>query len=583
MPLIKHRPRLRLLLPRSVTRGETFVATAVLEARHAVAIEWLDVRLDGWLRATVGSGQATSRYAKEIVRSRARLSGPREIPVGTTRFDCRFTLPPRAPPSFKGWSTSSSYAVTVHAGIAWWPDAKQSFYLDVVMLEAARRPARPVLLSSAANGPTGGDPYVELGLADTTIDSGGVVDGSVALGNVRDARFVGCDIALVAIERARDHERELSRYSIHLPARAEGDAIPFSMRLPVIPPSFDAGLVRVRWLVEARARRRMARDVVVCANVVVVPGSPGAQRVRRAPPDVGAERVARVWQSVGERLGYELLGGELVKTRGDARVAIRRDFARGPRVLAEIRTAPLGIGLEGGALRGVHRWVGERGFPLGDAKWDARHRVSGRFEQQVKAFGAILVTALAEQRVAELSDERIVLEIDGAGLDPRRLGALARAADRIAQLLPAARAAIPPPPGFDVGAWRALATELAGRFEPSCIAVHGELDDHGVDIVTEWAGNVAHATRVVLRPRARIADRWVGVIPTDAALLSALPADAQTAASALCAVAGDVAIDVEALTLTLPAPLERPDRVLDRIGDLAHLVEKLSTARRGYR
>lgn len=82
---VKHRPEITLYAPRSVAPSESFVVTALLGARHAVAIEGLDLRFEGDARAAFGSGETRSVMTQKITRAAARLCDAREIPVGATR------------------------------------------------------------------------------------------------------------------------------------------------------------------------------------------------------------------------------------------------------------------------------------------------------------------------------------------------------------------------------------------------------------------------------------------------------------------------------------------------------------------
>jgi hypothetical protein len=499
--------------------------------------------------------------------------------------------------------------MTVRASIPWWPDAKRRFVLVVARPGGdAERAQRPILVSSAPEGPHGKEPHAELSLADTRLFPDGVLSGAVALRNVSFARYTGVELALVAREIARVRNardvKEIARYDFPLQIETpqEAEPIPFLLRVPRdVVPTMREELFEVSWFIEVRGRRLLGKDLHFAVPVVMA-SAPGGQsesreRERRAPPVVGSERVRALWTGVGEPLGLSFADDRLTGRVGDTEVRIFREHrgAKGPHMVAELRYPSFELGLDGGLVSGFRRIFRDNPVRLGDSQWDRAHYLTGRHHEQVEAFARVLRPALAKARVADLGDTCMVLDRPGAGLSRDSIAALAESAMAIARLIPLARDAIPPPPGFDLESWWRLARALDGKLELARMVVQGNLDLEPVEVTTLWSDKLALETRLELRPRRGIdprhSDSFVRPESAGAPLVSRqtdakpehLAEDARTCVLALLERALALAITAEAITLGFPAPLSDATPVERALPDLARLAELMRVGRGAYR
>ncbi len=610
MSLIKHRPRIGLLLPPVLYPGQEVKAVVVLDARHEVAIESLDIHFQGkeWGYATtgmVGSVPVAQAMTKTLLSLGARLAGPRTLAMGRTELSCHFSLPEELPPSYRGRSSGAVYEIQVHAVIAWWPDARASFVARIEPRPQPPGPPEPVLSSTAPNGPDGNEPFLELSLADRNVASGSVLNGAVALGNVEQSRYTGLAVSLVGTEwvtigRFR-HTFGVARYTLDLAVddAQEGASIPFSMRLPEVTPTTWAELWRLDWALEVRAKRLLARDLVASVALSVLPterrdSDRSHTTRRRAAPSVGSARMHALWSSVAERTGWRLQDDELVQRVHAASLRIWREHRgrQGLYLVGEVGYESLGLGLDGGSRRGFRRFM--TASPVqGSAVFEKQHYLVGRDPAQVEAFTEALGLWQMDPgaaRLADIDDEHFVAELKNAGLSRRPLEALIELLTTLSRALPAARAAIPPPTSMhaQLGDWEALAQELDGTLERARMIVSGRFGVHRARVATEWsADGTAQRTLVELRPRSGLSGvealGWSEQPLSPGQLPAELPRGVRRVLEELDGDALAVSVSPESLTLARPAPLGEPLSALGGLQMLERLLEEIGRGRGPYR
>ena len=579
MKLVKHRPRLTLRAPSEVSAGESFTLWLEVRAKREVPIEHLDLRFAGVDHATVPGGQNGVRYESSVLARTARILDEGTLLAGTQQHRVVIDLPEDAPPSYAGARAATQYVASARVSIPWWPDRTESWVIHV------RRPPTELLAplgvsySSDPAGPRGTEPHVECSLADQRVVPGGVIEGSVALLNKAHNRYRAVRLVLVCREHCYDEqgrvlhqETALSfRSALPVESEVEGEAIPFRLKIPPnVPISHRSKLWKTEWLLEVTATVSLVRKLTIAIPLTVVPA--GSKRVateRRAPPTVGSERITRMWQAVADELGMQLEGDVLRARDGDADVAIRRDHrgAEGIFLVARVRHPSAGIGLDGGLASGFRRVVGG-GVSLGDAQWDRDHYVAGRDPEQIRAYGAVLFPQLRAHRVADWSDDGVVIELRDAGTTRKPLAAFAASALSIARAIPEALEAIPPPACFKRvpgawASWRELAGVLDGRLDLGPMAVHGHVDGAPCAVITEWGTREAPAvTRFEVRTSQPIEEKHFysrsgDVVRGDP---TRLPRDARALLDALAEGAEGLCIEEGRIVSWLPAPLDSPDR-----------------------
>ncbi len=602
MAIVKHRPKIRLLIPRELAAGASHEARVVLEARRSVPIDWLRVELHGFERGTVGSGQYASTRQVELMLLRADLSTGRALPAGRSEFPFTFALPPALPPSYRGRRAEVSYTMTVRASIPWWPDARATFELNVALPPASSAPPeRSVLYSSRPEGPKGREPHVEGSLVSSMIEAGGYVTGAVALGNRPYNDYREVDVALVgeqAIKLGHRRDRtDLSSYRVRLASsRWEGgDSIDYQFRLPAdVTPSFSSELLAFSWRLEVRARIRWRTDVRVSLPVVVFPPAAvkkgrKAGRSYRAPPVVGSERMEQIWTAVAYECGLTYAGGALYGQAGEVQVEVRREHRGrgGIFVVGEVSYPSLGLDLEIEPVGRVRRYL-DRGLSFGDEAWDRRHRVSGREAAQVAALGQALRLELSGIKQLWADDRRARIELRDAGQRPARLRELVTTTTRLAAALDRARRAIPAPAAMRaaVDRWQQLASRLGGTLQLANIAVlDGQVGGMAARVATEWSGTLAEATLLAVSPEVPVHREYqlsltLGDGPGQADRVKAasarLPAGpARELLLRLADGAAWLALAADEVSLRLPTALEDPLPAVGRLGEMVQLCMQL--------
>lgn len=602
MEIIKHRPDIRVRLPKVVYPGKGFDVEVLVDAKRSVPISRLDATLLGTETSTVGSGKNQRTYRHRTLSMSVELAGKGRLPKGRSRLPFRVDLPGELPPSYDGSHAKSEYVVRVVADIPWWPDRKSEFLVAVQLPPVALPAGEPQLYSTAPSGPRAEEAHVECSLATATVVPGHVLEGSVALYNMAFNRYRGLSLSLVARETRRDTRGkrrgsvlDAKTYTLELPIQGvtDGEAIPIRMKVPESPPaSFDSRLWSLRWVLVVRAHIGWGSDAVMHIPLTMLPaGSRAAQAARAlAPPTVGSERVRKIWNDVAQQLGAHFDDAALHAQRDDVTMKISRDHrgSSGIFLVAELRYPSLHLFLDGGLSSGFRRLLGG-GVALGDPAWDREHYVTGRCADQVRALGASLLPHLSGQQIADLDDEHLVIERRDAGQSAAPLREITRAALAIAQAIGPARRDIPPPRGMRKAAkaWRELARRLKGKLETARMAVVGRFEGARAEVLTEWsAEGKALRTAIKLRPGFPI-ERTSQLRWAEGQYLEGAPRELPGEASAwLTTVQQDalaLRIGRQDLELSLPAPLADTAPILEGLHRLDRLAALLRSKVGPYR
>lgn len=616
MAILKTKPKINLLMQRELEPGGAYGAQVVMQASRDVPVEWINVRIDGEERATIGAGEHQRVLRRQLLRLGAELSGKRTLPKGRTELAFRFEVPPGLPPTYRGRSCTTEYVATVHASIPWWPDARATFEMFLSQPppggDGEGVKPEPVLFSSDPGGPAASEPHVEGSLASSVITPGGVVEGALALNNVAANPYTGVEVGLVGTENIRDVRAgglstsrvDALRYGLEiaLSAPVEGASIPFRFRVPAeLAPSHDAGLWALTWALEVRVRIRWRSDLLLRVPVVVVPAQrgPGSGKQRldfRAPPSVGSERVEKVWQSVAAELGLASETGALRGRQGEVEYEVRREHKGrlGVFLVARLTYPSLELDLHVEPRRSLlDRWA--RQVTLEREIWDARHCLRARDLGQAAAVGRWLGPALRQFTAARLDDDEALVERQGSGQRRQKLVEFVVAVRDLAAAIDGARAAIPPPAAMAAGLepWRAFAAQLGGSLETARMVARGHFHAMPVEARTEWTSEgKPERTLLTLVPNVSIATENEvhlaadegGVIAPDRLAAAALPASARPLVEAIVK-GGALAFDLtgQELRLALRAPILDPGPLADRLVQMTQLCELVRSAKGPFR
>jgi hypothetical protein len=552
-----------------------------------VPVDFVEVWLKGEERAVVGGGNNAASATRSIVNLRARLMETGELKKGERSFRCRFQIPEDAPPSYRTFQSGIAYRLEAHASIPWWPDAKNSWVLDVAP-RATRGAPSPYVFASA-EGPAGADPYVEASLADQVVAPGDVVDGRVALYNVEVGRFHGVKIAFVGRQTTRAGKRQatidVQRFELTLPidGMRDGDAIPFRTRAPEMSPTFRSQLVRLDWVLIVSGMRRLARDVRAEAPLLVLPASAPAPTERRlAPPAVGTPRLNEVWARVAGEIGMELSDDVLQARIGDVIAIVQQELrpGRGVYLVGRVRYPTLGLALDGGVLHGFQRFVGSA-----NRVSTGEHYFVGRDKQQVEAFVDALGLAQVTASIADISDDELILEQGKATQRFADIRAFASLTLSLARRWTEAVKAIPPPECFDpsqVATWRSLADALGTTLATASMSAAGSFEGRTAELATRFAADGAPlSTAVTLRMEPPLLVKPMHWNADDGGSIEVSGADAIIKALTESCLALEV--EAEALSASLAAPLASDQAALELLGALVDFEIALRTQRSGYR
>ncbi len=610
MALIKHRPNIRLMVPRVLLPGNEFCVTIVFEARRPVPVEWVDVTLDGLEETRVGSGQYQRRQRHHIIKLKARLAEEGKLPGGRTEYKCRFTIPRGSPPSYKGLAATVAYKMNVRASIPWWPDAKPSFWINVSPPPLPPAESKPLLYSTSPSGPQGRDPHMEVSLATNIFMPGDSLRGALALNNVADNWYHGLRAVLVGRETvtvgAQTERHKPHRYQFEIPFDdpAEGQSIPFALRVPQkIPASYRSRLWRLEWSMQFCAKLRWSRDLLVEVPLTMAPRphSDGAlKRQFHAPPSVGEERTLLVWRKVAKATGMDFDGESMNARRGEVSVTLWREHRGGEGVfVAAMMTCPdMHLDLRVERAKGLRRLGG--GLSIGDGAWDHQYYVTGRERDQVRALlggtesdEMSLVSWTKSATEIEMDDRELVFYWRDAGQSAASLERMAKHALQAAEQLERVRQRIPAPAVMSeaVAPWRDLAARLQAPLETSRMAVIGDFQGIPCRVVTAWDFDEPTHTLLELSPPLGVStshrlclELEEGAEPREReGSVAELPGEARELLPRVVAGAYRLELSEEALQVFLEAPLMDPGPVYHQLGFMAQFLAAVQPNARPYR
>jgi hypothetical protein len=541
VPLLRTRPSLRLRAPRDVVPGVPFEIAVLLDARESVEIEWCDVSLIG--------REFLASVTDVIPRMGARLSGPRVLPVGTTTLPCRLTLPEGAIRSKQGPGTRVSYAVSVHASVPWWPDARGEFALHVI-----GRPGEPVegrgrVAVSRLEGPVEGAPYAELSVSTDVVELDGVIDARVSMRDVGDATVT---LSLVAYETEGGVQRRTASWT--LPASASA-SLAFRIPRDVTPTMSGRHFTLDYWLV---AEARGAISSVVTASVAIRVVDPGGASTtsRMVAPHVGDTRLEELFTAVGAAEGATVEPGPvLVVRRGAVEARATRELGRdGTRLAVRVTYPPLHLDLHV-YERSLLALAGDGRRVAREAGLGPRCVVKARDHEQASTMLERLASRLERARAIEMDDTSLRYDVPTSANDRQTVGRVIRDMSVLAETL-----ALPVPlPSALAGAthaWGHLARELGGTLEGGRARVVAMNDDASVEVQTTFdVRGTPCGTRVATRP-ARELRLDAPIVLEDGALPAhvGIGPDARTAAERLAKL-GRLRVDATEIVIIIDAPL----------------------------
>lgn len=525
-----------------------------------------------------GSGNQQYVWRHEHIHQRAEAKG-RPLTVGEHTYRATFDLPGDLPARRAGRYASIVYTLGVRADIPWWPDRVGSY--DVPIEAIARdAPVKPALFASRLEGALAGEPYVEMSLASSTVETGGTLTGTVAFTNLQ--KSTGLSIALVAFERLFTPRRGLQRgiletievqrwaYPLDVGPVEEGRAYGFQFAIaPGTVPSMDGAISATEWAVQVTQQGLISRKTLLHAPITIVPATGRAAAAPQATPAVGLERRAQIFQHVAalHGLAYDAVNGGIAGVVAGVTLRVgpetRPSGAR--EIVAHLAWPSLGIALrvEEGSLLGS---LLSREIDVDHAAFDRRFQVRCRFAEQAKAiFDAETCEVLTTFPEVAIGDEGALLAVPIMLTDEEPLADFVKRARTAAERLGEAFARVPPPPPLAsaVESWRGLAERLSGRFEIGSGSIReGTLGPERVEIVTEWSDDAQIAGATVIVP--------LGV-RIDA---QAISPSAQARRDALAKqTGGDVAIEDERVVLRLHEGLGDPLAFEPTLDSLARLVQ----------
>jgi hypothetical protein len=601
--LIKTRPKIRLTLPEWAHAGDRVVAEVILEAKRAVPIRFVHCTLEGLQRSSWGGGNQQRTYKAPIIALRAEPCGERELPKGTSRFRCSFDLSDDIPPTYNGSRATIEYIVQVHVSVPWWPDARDRFVLLVRPEPQKTRGAGRSLHSTQPEGPAGDEPHIEFSLNETRLLPGDTVRGELALANVGYNRYRTARLSLVGKETiATGSGRAVGtltpwRYAIEVDVQkaAEGEPIPFAMKLPEdVMPTFSAVVTKLAWHFEIEVKIAWGKTLTAQVPVRLLPreSKRATPKSRNAVLTVGNPRVKAVWQEVAEEHGarFDEETSTLVGNVGDVSIEVSREHRGGDGIFVVARVAyrSLHIAIDGGLATGLRR-VFDRGFSVGDKAWDRRHYLAGREERQVVGFMTALMPVLSKLRLADISDDELVVEVRHAGVARASLARFVAGAIGVAENVERARRRIPIPAKMKgtTKSWQALAKRLGGKLEKARMAVEGHYEGAEAHVATVWSteGEPLH-TVIAVAVADAVAEKSAFVWSEGRFLsgdVAELPKRARKLVELVTAGALSLTVDPERIELWDEAPIEDTAHALKRLDQLLGLAAALRGQQGPYR
>jgi hypothetical protein len=481
---VRSRPavEVRYLTPRP-TPGSTLEVELLLRSPSKTPVDEVLLTLSG---GEYLSGRVPPLAARHV--SLAAQWKPGELTRGTHKYRAHFALPAVMPPSYRGVGVTVLYTLDLHVDIPWWPDVDKSFVVPVYPLPLATEPAGPGLFNNRSGDAAGAGAYAELSMDRTDLEPGGVLTGVVSVARAPGVR----ELTLSFVQREWRNEGggapqyEVVRYTARVggesPDRGDGAPAPFRVQLPAgASPTFRGVFCGCEWTLELAAAGRFSDAVLLRIPFKVRPlgSAQGSNQARTAPPAVGSERRARLWEMAAQRVGgsYDPADDVLYAATGGVSVRLHTEQrSDGPFTVVGLRWPPLHIQLEVQNSGGLSRLFKRDLLKTSDPDFDKAFEARGREEAQVLAVLTPAVrAALRTLPVARVDDEGARFETPGAGVDAAALDRLVDFAMGVARRFSEAIEAVPAPTvarGW-VPAWRSFASRVRGRFEPGRVWVEG--------------------------------------------------------------------------------------------------------------
>lgn len=590
---MRSRPEVEIRMPRAVQPGSEIRVELKLISGSPTPIDFVHIHFEGveTLRSQLNN---QAHQAIELVHMVAKVAERGSLSEGTHTYRTFFPVPVDAPPTYLGTLVEYRYWVKVHVAIPWWLDVEESYEATVTLPPKDR----PVARAYAGTSLKGNEPFVEVSLANQRYAPGDVIEGGVAFGNIRGRTVRGIDLSLVGYEglhRFRDRSGEAHRFTAFksVDVVREGREVPFRFAIPsVAMPSFETAHAALSWVFEVRLDLRGGAEVLHLTPLVLSPfdrpAEAGALRRR-----VGAGRWHAVWDEVGRRAGLALDPTELqlVGAIAGCDVIVRIGDARAGKegLVGELRFPNLGLGLSiqnGGLL--------DFGIDLDDERFEARFRVRGRDEPQIReALLPALREALLGFDEVYLDDAHAAVRSRSPGHDQPWIGRFIEQLATLAEAITEAEAQIPPPPPMAafLPAWQRFAQDFGGRLQAGKMSiVEARLDGAAFDIETDFGrGVLPERTLITLAidpPLPQSIDpsdiEAIAELsgPSSMPLPAGLRAGARDVVTHLKTLARSLRVSEQAMVIELPAPLDDPASAREAMTAMLKLVEMARGERR---
>jgi hypothetical protein len=503
MALIKHRPDVRLLLPRPLLAGRAADFIVELDCSKPVPVDTVSLRLFGdlvWFTTNeYGRHHSKSRFLDHAV---PLIDEQTELGVGVHRLRAQLLLGEQLPGTWTGEQLAVEYAVEVHVDIPWWPDKRAMFVVRLADGREALVDDQPTVYVSHAGGPPGKGPYLELSLGQRSVRAGGLLRASAALGNVELNQYRKLQVEIIAQEsypnalgRTHVHEHALARWSVGVEGHTgELQPIPFSVELPRgLSPAFELHGCQLRWFVQVSADVAWGVDPKVRVPIVVQPAAIVDAIEVVAPVAVGSDRLRLIWLKVADDHELAFDHDRLCGARGEVAIEIRRDSEEGPtRVLGRLGFPSLGVGLR------PHR---ERRGLLGALATGLAARDDDQTRLITERLGAEISASKYELLAAD--DQHLCIALEHAGLELAPLSEFAGWLVELASRVAALPAAMPIPACMreHAHAWARGAKLLGGRLRMAEPCIELERDGLRVSLACSYDDDgQLRATELTLDP-----------------------------------------------------------------------------------
>jgi len=501
---VRSRPALTVLLrPGRPLPAQTLEVEARFVSETDTPLDEVSFDLLGQEVVRVQRGKNSYVWRHEHVHLRAAVPG-RPLTVGEHTYKALFQLPKGLPPNHSGRFTTIAYTLEVRADIPWWPDRVGRYEVPIEQVRVEPK-VTPAIFVSHAGGPRAGQVYVEMSLASSETEVGGLLTGTVAFTN--PTQDPSLRIALVARERLfadagffqggsirESYEVQRWAYPIAQGGIEEGRAYPFQFAIaPETKPTILGAISASEWGIEVTTEGVFARKCLLFAPITIVPRTGLARPAPTLVPAIGHERRMQSFQNVAARTGlvYDPARRELGGTIGDVVVRVgpetRPDGS--PATTARLAWPALGMGLRVEAGSWIDA-LSSREIDLGYEVFDRRFHVRSRFAAQAKAlFDQALCDLVMAFPEAAIDDEGATLSVPIALVDEAPLSDFVERATRLARRFSSAFERVPAPPALaeSVEAWRAFAARVGGRFEIGSGSIReATLGQERMEITTEW-------------------------------------------------------------------------------------------------